>query len=490
MPSEMEIEAENSIAPADRRFEFGQEIDLSQSGFSFRQIAGFELEIDGSVYLYSDDGNVEVSLIGGRLDPDTSIAALNNTLAEEFLSNLDRFSLSEEGTARIQHVTGFVNAIQFVNAEEEGLGRALICSPYLNQFFFMLVISSAECWHTQGEPLFNSLRDEIRFSPAFLPQAPVEEHTHHPDLTIETFSQLDTEDDLILWIEKGDLSLLLSAQSADPTDTVVLTGIQNPAGKWLYRYDPQGDTLTSEIIDHPIRGDHGELCFFFPRDNQNILQAGTYRFSFATHHNRPLETVQVLIRTGRAQSLQAFDLNLWISAEDPTFDDPDHLATFVQTLRQQLTLQLAPFNLIPGRIEVYQPAPDEGSLFEAIEIDRDLADCSYMIVDSVQQLRALHIGIVKRIFRADAAGEVDLDAVSAGAPGMILSDTSPHACVALAWPHFGGSIVALADAIIRLMVTFSGIATAGQHQTNTPALSLNEELAWRLRRHPLFYNAD
>ena len=158
MPSEMEIEAENSIAPADRRFEFGQEIDLSQSGFSFRQIAGFELEIDGSVYLYSDDGNVEVSLIGGRLDPDTSIAALNNTLAEEFLSNLDRFSLSEEGTARIQHVTGFVNAIQFVNAEEEGLGRALICSPYLNQFFFMLVISSAECWHTKGEPIFNSLR--------------------------------------------------------------------------------------------------------------------------------------------------------------------------------------------------------------------------------------------------------------------------------------------------------------------------------------------
>ncbi|MDY6874294.1 MAG: hypothetical protein SVR81_10075, partial [Chloroflexota bacterium] len=66
---------------------FGAEIDIEGAGFSFRPIEGFELEIDGTVYMYSEDGNIEVSLVGGELREGVSIAELNDDLASEFMGN-------------------------------------------------------------------------------------------------------------------------------------------------------------------------------------------------------------------------------------------------------------------------------------------------------------------------------------------------------------------------------------------------------------------
>ena len=164
--------SENSI-PVDPKqqpeFEFGPEIEVEESGFSFQPITGFELEIDGSVYMYSDDGNLEISLVGGVLEDDHSIADLNDDLAGEFMENFDSFKLIESGTDNIQNITGFLNRIEFVNAEEEGLGFAMICSPYVNQYFFILVITSAEYWHNFGQAIYEALKSRIRFYPHFAP---------------------------------------------------------------------------------------------------------------------------------------------------------------------------------------------------------------------------------------------------------------------------------------------------------------------------------
>jgi hypothetical protein len=48
----------------------------------------------------------------------------------------------------------------------------------------------------------------------------------------------------------------------------------------------------------------------------------------------------------------------------------------------------------------------------------------------------------------------------------------------------------LAEAIIQQLIIFSGIETQDTGQPeNQPGLILNREIAWRMRRHPLFYDA-
>lgn len=127
--------SEQSATP-ESHLQFNEEIEMTESGFSFCPIAGFELEIDGSVYMYSEDGNLEINLCGGELNNETSIAELNDELTSDFIENVDEFSLFEAGKDTIQGITGFLNEIRFVNAEEDGIGRALICSPFINQYFF------------------------------------------------------------------------------------------------------------------------------------------------------------------------------------------------------------------------------------------------------------------------------------------------------------------------------------------------------------------
>ena len=482
--------SENSI-PVDPKqqpeFEFGPEIEVEESGFSFQPITGFELEIDGSVYMYSDDGNLEISLVGGVLEDDHSIADLNDDLAGEFMENFDSFKLIESGTDNIQNITGFLNRIEFVNAEEEGLGFAMICSPYVNQYFFILVITSAEYWHNFGQAIYEALKSRIRFYPHFAPDDVSENADEHPDLTIETFPSLSLEEDFLLQIEKGDTSLLLAARSPDQTDTVYLTSLTAPDGEALYQYIAEESSIESRLGKQVIEGDKGELCFFFPRDNSLGLHAGTYRFAFKTKSGLPLEEIQVIIRSGRALEMQSMDINLWVATDDEVFNAEDQIDGFVSELTESLVKRLTPLNLIPGKIEVFHAAPDEMEAFSTLSVESDLADCSYMIAETVNNSRALNVGLVQALTGADGAAQM---AVSTGSPGMIFSRTTPHGCILAAWPSFNGDIARLVDALIEQLVVFCGIDLEGTQQVEGQSLALNREIAWRLRRHPLFYDAD
>ncbi len=467
--------------------DFGAEIEIEEAGFSFKPILGFELEVDKSVYMYSEDGNIEVSLIGGELHENVSIAELNDELASEFMENFDEFQLIENGTSAIQEITGFLNEIRFVNTEEEGRGYALICSPYLNQYFFILVISSAEHWERQGEVVFEELKSQIRFYPRFKPVEEEEEQDEHPDLTFETFQDVHAEDEFVLHVEKGDVSLLLAARAQDPRGLVTLTEVIAPGDQSLYQYDPQSGALDSSICSKPIIGDHGELCFFFPRDNQQALQPGDYRFMFETDAGTQLEEIQAIIRAGRALECQAVDMNFWIAAEDDSFIDAEATETFFTTLRAELKKYLSPLSLEPGKFEWIMAAPDEMASFSTVRADQDLADCSYMIAETVTNERALNVGIIQRITKQEGDQTVELNAVSAGVPGMILSSSSPHACVLLSWSVLGNDIGQMTKALIEQMVVFSGIDNPLEKDQ---PLTLNREIAWRLRRHPLFYDAE
>jgi hypothetical protein len=478
-----ETEQNNSQA---KGLAFGAEIDVEGAGFSFRPLTGFELEIDRTVYMYSEDGNVEVSLVGGELRDGVSIAELNDELASEFMENFDESDLIEAGTDTIQKVTGFLNEIEFVNAEEEGKGVALICSPHLNQYFFMLIIADAEDWDQRGPALFEALKSHIRFYPQFQPNAEQNDESPHPDLTVESFQDIDLDDEFVLHIERGDVSLLLAARTPNPLGEITLTDVVAPNGQSLYHFDPSTGQLDSSFCSRPVTGDHGELCLFFPRDNQQGLHPGDYEFSFAASPGSRLEEIQVIIRAGRALETQALDLNFWISAEDPAFMEPETVDATIADLQKRLAKRLTPLNLVPAQIAIFQAAPDEIALFSNLDAEKDLADCSYMIAETVANERALNVGLVQTL-TASVDGEiVEREAASAGVPGMILSRVSPHACVLLSWSALGSDPDRLVQVLIEQMIAFSGIDNPldkGQ------PLQLNREIAWRLRRHPLFYDA-
>lgn len=470
--------------------QFGDEIELEEAGFSFRPITGFELEIDGSVYMYSEDGNLEINLTGGELQDNISIAELNNKLAAEILKKVDNYQLIESGTETIQGTTGFLNEIKLSNAQEESVGKALICSPYRNQFFFILVITAADYWQTLGQPVFDALKTQINFYPQFEAEFTADEFDHHQDLTTESFENLDPEEEFLLNIEKGDVSLLLAARSYSPDDVVTITEIVAPGEKQLYIYDPASESFSSTICMQPLMGSHGEVCFYFPRTNQQSLFPGEYRFSFATAMGRGLQEVQAIIRTDRALNLQAMDLNFWVALENSPFDKQEYMDLFKSEILQSLKNRLAPLNLAPGKIEFLFPAPDEISPFTSINLDTDLADCSYMISESVNNNRALNIGLVDQITQGDPPEPADVSAISCGSPGMILTTASPHACVVIQWQAYEGNIEKLAEEIIRQLIIYSGIDMQDIQQNEDTKLTLNHEIGWRLRRHPIFHEAD
>ncbi|MCB2209402.1 hypothetical protein KQH62_00785 [bacterium] len=484
--TETSPETENNPPQTDD-LAFGAEIDVEGAGFSFRPIKGFELEIDGTVYMYSEDGNIEISLVGSELREGVSIAELNDDLASEFMANFDESDLIEAGTDTIQRITGFLNEIEFVNAEEEGKGVALICSPHLNQYFFMLIIADADDWDERGPAIFEALKGHIRFYPQFRPQEAQVKSDPNPDLTVETFQDIDLDDDFVLHIERGDVSILLAARTPDPHSEVTLTDVTAPNGQSLYHFDPSTGQLESSFCSRPVSGDHGELCFFLPRDNQQGLHPGDYQFGFTTSSGSRLEEIQVIIRAGRALEAQAFDLNFWISAEDPAFANPEIVEATFADLRRRLGQRLTPLNLAPGKIAVYQAAPDELELFSNLDVEKDLADCSYMIAETATNERALNVGLVQTLTE-DVNGEpVEREAASAGLPGMILSRISPHACVLLSWSALGSDPDRFVQVLIEQMIAFSGIDNPLE---KGQPLQLNREIAWRLRRHPLFYDAS
>jgi len=491
MPELIDTPEKNTNPPL--TFQFGEEMFLEEAGFSFRPIKGFELEVDESVYMYSEDGNVEISMIGGELDSETTIAELNDELAADFMENFDEFSLAEAGKDNIQSITGFLNKIHFNNAEEEGIGLALICSPHINQFFFLLVISSAEHWAQTGEKIFTALKPHIHFHSQFKPITPVIQNEEHPDLTIEVYEAISSEEDMVVTIEKGDISLLMAARTAIKNDQISITEIHAPDGQLLYRYNPTSGEFDSTITKHPLTSKNGELCLFLPALHYQSLEIGDYQFSFTTKSEINLLETQVIIRHAEEIALQKLDLNLWMALDDYRFNDQNYVTHFESKLRESLAKQLAPLEITPGTIDCFHPAPDELESFACINLDtEDLEDCSYMIAKSVENSRALNVALVERITHGNPPVDAPVNAICSGSPGMILSPVSPHACILVNYSPFEDDFSALARTIIEQLVVFSGVKIdllSEQTHDASPGLSmgLTDEEITRLRSHPLFY---
>jgi len=469
---------------------YGEEITMTQCGFSFQPIIGLELEIDGRVYMYSDDENLEIILQGGSLEDNASITEINDLLAAEALGNVDRFELIEAGTDVIQGVRGFLNEVYYVDAGEEGVGRALICSPHLNQYFFLLITASIDYWENQGRTIFDQLKSRIQFHPQFLADEIHHEMPPFSDLTLEIFENIDTGEDFLLTIQKGDISFLLAARSNTQEDTVTVTQIIAPNGTQIYRFDPASGEFSSALFENPLVGSHGEVCIFLPRDNQNPLVPGPYSFSFETRSGAGLLEVQVILRSGRVLEMQTLDFNFWLAVEDDRFYDQDNLDQLENEIAVALEEKMLPFNLRPGKIEFIHPAMDELEAFSSINVKTDLADCSYMISENIRNTRALSAGLVNKIYDGDPDAEVEIAAISSGSPGMIMASTSPHSCIILEWPTFQNEITKFADAIMEQLIIFSGIDTRATQSQGFDGLRLNHEIAWRICRHPLFYEAD
>ena len=473
----------------DQDLQFGEEIAMTQCGYAFQPILGLEMEVDETVYMYSDDGNLEICLLGGTLEDNASIAEINDSLAAEVLGKVDRFELIEAGTDSIQGVRGFLNEIYYADAGEDGTGRALICSPHLNQYFFMLVIASFDFWEEHGQTIFEALKSRIHFHPQFITEEAQKQETYHADLTLETYESLQPDEDFLLNIEKGELSFLLAARAHTDEDVVSITRIIASDGKTLYDFDPQKGAFKSLISDRPLIGSFGEVCFFFPVDSQNNLLPGTYCFSFDTQSKSGLQEIRGILRDGRALGLQALDFNLWLAVDDERFYDQDGLDQLEKGLFNHLQQKMIPFNLTPGKITFIHPAMDELEAFSSINTWADVADCSYMISENVDNNRALNLGLVAQIGDGILEAKQGGKAISSASPGMIMSTTSPHTCILLDWNHFKDDLNGLTEAILDQLIRFSGIDVRGIQGQEGEKLTLNQEIAWRIRRHPLFYDA-
>jgi hypothetical protein len=250
--------------PNTSKLQFGDELFIEGAGFSFRPIIGFELEVDGSIYLYSEDGNLKICIIGGELASQASLVELNDELAADFMINFDEVNLVESGKDLLQGITGWVKEIHFINAEEEGLGRTLICSPHLTQFFFLLVIATAEHWREQGMEVFTAIKDHIHFHPKSAPETKQKAFEKHPDLIVDTFESIYLHESLLVSTLRDDISLLLAARATSIQDEITLLKIMTPNNDILYRYDPESSTLTSQTFTQPLCSNHGELCLLLP----------------------------------------------------------------------------------------------------------------------------------------------------------------------------------------------------------------------------------
>ena len=471
--------------------EFGQEIEIADSGFSFHPIEGFELEIDGSVYMYSEYANIEIYMLGGDLEDSISIAELNDELTAECMEDVGEFDVYESGPGTIQGITGFLNEIHFSNAEEEkGLGVAFICSPHINQFFFILVIANADFWQEQGLSIFNSMKTQVSFQRLFRPEVENKKMDKHADLTIESYETIDPDDDFVLSIERGDVSLLLAAHSLTADEVITITEITAPGGKPIHQYTPENEDFNISNTQSFV-SNHGEVVFFYPRTNLQQLIPGHYQFRFKTVSGKPIQEIQIIIRSGRALETQKLDFNLWYATEDSRLLDPEAQAEFEAELYQVLQEKMAPLNITPGKIAGFHPAPDELESFMSVNADTDLADCSYMIAESISNMRAINVGFVEHIIRDGAETIEEVDAISCGAPGMIMASGSPHACILVRFPAYQDNIDLLVDAILQQVIIFCGIDVSDiETQPDSSVIILNKEVAWRLRRHPVFYDAD
>jgi len=269
---------------------------------------------------------------------------------------------------------------------------------------------------------------------------------------------------------------------------ISIAEISAPGDQILYHYDPDSGDFLSTIAQRPLISTHGEVCVALPCADQASFQSGDYRFSFSTNSGQPLGEVQVIIRHTRALDHQKVDLNLWMALENERFNDLNYLAQFEAHLRAALIEHMQPMNLAPGSIEYFHPAPDELGTFACINLDTDLADFSYMIAESVENTRALNVGLVDRFTQGDPPMDAEVTAISSGSPGMILSPISPHACILVNYSAFEEDYAGLAHALTEQLIVFSGI-DAPCAQPDQPQ-ELNHEITWRLRRHPIFYSAE
>ena len=468
---------------------FDEEILISEAGFSFQPIQGFELEVDGSVYMYSDDGNLEIIMIGGKINPDIPIIELSRNLAWEFMENFDELNIIDIGNASIQGVSSYLSEIHFYNAGEEGTGQSLICSPYGDQFFFLLVISALERWEQFGQKVFTQIQNYVHFQPKILPKTADAIFSQYSDLTVEVFQSLSPEEDFIITTKKGDLSILLAARTLETQDQIWVTDIFAPGGENCYHYDPTSQKFNSTIVSRPLFSTYGEVCIYLPLISTQPFIPGDYRFTFCTRTGSPIKEIQAIIRRGDLKTRHYMDLNLWLALDDERFNDKIFIKQFEDNLRTALTESMQPLNLIPNVIVSYYPAPDELEPFSFINLEQDLADCSYIISGSVENQRAINIGLVDLFSEKGQPSSPSTIAVTAGSPGMILSSISPHACILVNYSAVTDNFSSLADEIVKQLIAFLGFETQTDQQIPSQPLQIPSDLLQRIRVHPIFYCA-
>ncbi len=367
--------------------------------------------------------------------------------------------------------------------------------------------------------------------------ADIPQRASESDIRVVPLGSLGESGVAVLTAVEGDVSLLLTAIAADPTDQIIVESIIGPDGESLYGLtDWEQDEFESEMFTYLLFGD-GEVVLYLPVGPQFDLRPGSYQIALSTVYGEPIPDAFAVFRSGDVEGPQAVDMNIWLVSEDQAVTSPEGQSSLSAIIRETVDKVLSQQGLRLGQLSFFEATDAQIEAFARSTEDDQAASCR-AFADIAGAGRALNVVLIDELTPSPVADEVDVGDDIAGlspSPGSILVPASGTSCVTVAWEihesdfddlgativHEGSHFLSLQHTSEEDGVVFDVLAdtpecAADRYDENgdgfvdqyeceqvdgpnymfwgseglTTDFVISEGQAWVLRRHPLFYPVE
>lgn len=221
-------------------------------GFAFRPfLVGMEMEVQDTQAFFANEADNFIASLGGGLETDDSdsleivladiLGSLNNSLAAELQAG-DPYPIT------VGDAEGLAADVSGTLLDDPVLGRLLTLRPHEGQIFFAFALSNTstgdERWTEEGNDLFTTLLDSVRFFPVALAEA-----TASPD---DAAAPADSPcpiavDETYGFTQENAIRVGGDAFGGPPRATAYLDTLLGPAGQTVTYLragsEPFGDTV-------------------------------------------------------------------------------------------------------------------------------------------------------------------------------------------------------------------------------------------------------
>ena len=298
--------------------------------------------------------------------------------------------------------------------------------------------SSADCTLVTDATLSTELGDDIRI----LPLGP-----------------LGADAVVVITLQEEDVSMLLSAQTKDHSDIVMLGSITDPDGHLLYNLiDMETGEFESKLFTRPIQNE-GEITIYLPASPDFELEAGDYELVLYTYEGKPICDAMAIIRSGPVDGIQTIDLNLWIASEAVNLNNPQEIS-FVETeIRAAIERILNQYEMRLGQIK-FIPANAAQKEKYARSDDSNFTAICQSVVAAAGSGRAWNMALVDEyalLSPWEATNESETVLGMAPLPGSVFAEGSLTSCGIIAWEAHNGDYNELGATIVHEGSHFLGL---------------------------------